>query len=80
MISTKDNLCVQCHKRRKRQYSDLCGHCWYDMHYQNTIEEEADYQDWEWSVCEECGSSLGSDGLCHNTNCGASPDVGMDWE
>lgn len=72
-------LCVKCGKRPQRLYSQLCGQCWYADNYNFTLAQDPDSRDWGWAVCEECGSSLGSDGECRNTSCGASPDVGEDW-
>jgi hypothetical protein len=72
--------CTNCGKRYRRPYSDLCGTCWYESLFNRTMRDDPEDRDWEWSHCDECGSALGTDGFCHNSWCGASPDVGEDWE
>lgn len=73
------HLCFKCHKKPVQNEGDLCRAC----HYQSQVAYERTLdpvdQDWSFAHCEECGSSLWDDGLCHNTNCGASPFVGEDW-
>lgn len=41
---------------------------------------DPDDQDWGFTLCEECGSHFDSIGVCRNTMCGNSPDLGVDWE
>jgi len=73
-------ICPRCGKPKQYWHDDTCSDCWYADMLHVTVNVPAEDQDWEWSICEECGSSLGSDGLCHNTWCGASPFQGEDWE
>lgn len=72
--------CPQCDKNREYFEGKVCTHCWYANAYDRTMQADPDDRDWEWSVCEDCGSYLSSDGLCHNTSCGNSPFQGEDWE
>ena len=76
----KVRMCKRCGKRPARVFSELCGDCWYASNYAYTMDQDPDSRDWEWSVCEECGSSLDSHGECRNTSCGNSPYQGEDWE
>jgi len=72
-------LCTNCHKHWVPNPDILCSECQYQSLLAYELSLDPDEQDWEFAHCDECGSSLGSDGRCHNTSCGAPPDVGIDW-
>ncbi len=72
-------LCVNCRKRRVNRQGDWCSCCRYESQVNYTASLPFDDQDWEFAHCEECGSSLDHCGVCRNTSCGASPDLGTDW-
>lgn len=57
-----------------------CPECTFYWESQYQHELEPDDQDWSFAFCEECGSTLYNDGVCHNTSCGNSPFQGTDWE
>lgn len=71
--------CFNCHEQMVREIGDLCGNCFYQGRIAFMLDQDPDDQDWEFTHCEECGSSLDGGGECRNTNCGASPYVGEDW-
>jgi len=60
-------------------FGTVCRSCRYQAKYADMLEEDHDYQDWEFAYCEECGSQLDSVGDCPNTSCGASPRCGENW-
>lgn len=72
-------LCDVCKVRPAQEGDTCCRRCVYQsmVRFERTL--PADEQDWSFTVCEECGSSLDSDGICRNQSCGASPDLGKDW-
>lgn len=74
-----NKLCADCGEHRREFGSLYCRACNYEHKVYDMSQRDSDDQDWEFAFCEECGSALGGDGLCHNTSCGASPDVGEDW-
>ena len=79
MSQALDQMCHKCGKRKAQRYSDLCRQCSYQELYAYMQSLPADEQDWEFAVCEECGSSLNVDGECTNTWCLNSPYLGTDW-
>ncbi len=56
-----------------------CSTCIFKSRIDQMLEDDEDDQDWEFAICEECGSWLDSGGVCRNQNCGNSPDLGKDW-
>ena len=79
MSVSKVVYCRTCKKKRVTWEGDQCKACSYKsmMAHQRSLDPED--QDWEFAHCEECGSSLNSEGVCTNTSCGASPYQGTDW-
>jgi hypothetical protein len=73
-------LCVTCGKNHVFAMREQCSECDYESLYHWMREQPQDEQDWEFSICEECGGSLDSKGHCRNTSCGNSPYLGTDWE
>lgn len=71
--------CANCHNKPVENSGDWCKACRFSAQVSQMLDEDPEYRDWEFAICEECGSSLGSDGECRNTSCGASPDLGKDW-
>jgi len=72
-------VCERCKQKPVKAAGDWCHACNYQARVEFEMKLDPDDQDWEFAHCEECGSSLWNDGLCHNTRCGASPFVGEDW-
>jgi len=72
-------MCLRCGRRKAQRGCELCKICQYKDMVEYMLQQPEEAQDLEFAVCEECGSSLDSEGICRNQNCGASPDVGKDW-
>jgi hypothetical protein len=72
--------CAKCHKVRVFNEGDLCSGCSYERLVKHVMNQPSAEQDWSFTHCEECGSSLNSRGQCTNTWCGNSPYQGTDWE
>lgn len=72
-------LCEDCGKKWTSDPTKKCKACRYQDQVKHEMSLPFDVQDWSFAHCEECGLSLGSDGECHNTWCGNSPDQGKDW-
>jgi NMD protein affecting ribosome stability and mRNA decay len=71
--------CEKCGKGPIDSYATLCRACSYKASVEYMRSLPRDLQDWTLAHCEECGSSLDSNGQCPNSNCGASPRCGEDW-
>lgn len=72
--------CRKCRVRKVFADGDYCNCCRYAGLIEYMLEQLPDDRDWSFSYCEECGSRFDDCGICRNTRCGASPDVGMDWQ
>jgi hypothetical protein len=80
MNKTQVRKCSKCGVQISGYYGDLCKrHYHEDMTAYMLLLPEED-RDWEFAVCEACGSHLWNDGECHNTSCGNSPFQGEDWD
>lgn len=75
----KRRICAYCGKRPAVDYGDLCSVCEYQHKVAYEMDQDPDDRDWSFAVCEECGRSLSSEGICTNTWCGNSPLQGTDW-
>lgn len=73
------SVCEQCLVGLVREDEDVCRACQYKNRVSYMRQEDPDDQDWGFAHCDECGSSLDSEGICRSQSCGASPDVGIDW-
>jgi len=69
-------LCEKCLENTVPIGDLICWECQHELDVLwGAIFEAADV-DWSSQLCEECGSTLGSDGVCHNMTCVAYSDVG----
>jgi len=78
-MARKISMCENCHAVPVQYEGDWCKACNYAALISMSLDLDPEDRDLSFTVCDECGRTLGNDGLCHNTNCGASPDVGKDW-
>lgn len=70
--------CVNCHERPVAQIDHWCKVCQHQSRLAQEFEQDDDERNWEFALCQFCGSWLDDEGECENGSCGNSSHLGED--